>query len=203
MNITAEAIIENDLDNDLLQIDRILEPSDKPLLEEALKCYEFGALRSAYIMTWLCTAESLHTKIKHLALRDKDAGDRLSKIQEKEKNNAVTDVAILDASKALKLINEDEYKELRQIYDMRNSYAHPKHVAPLKPNVQSAMATSLSIVLSRPVLWTEGFILNQLDLVFNDAHYLADISQISKFAESMYAKIRPDKFPFVIQRAFL
>ncbi len=37
---------------------------DKVLFEEVLTCFESGALRAAYILTWICIAESIKAKFR-------------------------------------------------------------------------------------------------------------------------------------------
>ena len=153
---------------------KIFNSSDTILFDEAVKCVSKKAYRASFIMVWICAAESLRTKIAELSLKDSDAGRALGEIQKCEQQNTSPDKVILDKAESLGLLGKDEHKKLEHIRDMRNSYAHPTGVAPSLDELSAAFHQVCLYVLNRPAQLKHGYVLNLINSMFSNLHFLDD-----------------------------
>jgi len=117
----------------------IPEAKDYPLYDEVVKCLSGGANRAAYILTWICIAESLRNKFVAMSTRDAEIGKILAKIEKAEQDERPTDRILLDNADKVGIISSVEQIKLDHIRVMRNIYAHPTGSA---PNLDEVLARS-------------------------------------------------------------
>lgn len=176
----------------------IFAESDLILFDESFKCFSQKAIRSAYIMVWICIAESLRSKIAELSFKDKEASKVLRRIQDLEQQSTPQDKLILDKSHNLGLINNDEYKKLEHIRDMRNSYAHPTGAAPSIQEIDLAFHQAVEFVLSRPPQLKHGYVKGLIESIFFNRHFLEDNDvKINEYASTISPRLHPDVLPFL------
>jgi len=187
---------------DLFNIRRkIFNSSDTILFDEAVKCVSKKAYRASFIMVWICAAESLRTKIAELSLKDSDAGRALGEIQKCEQQNTSPDKVILDKAESLGLLGKDEHKKLEHIRDMRNSYAHPTGVAPSLDELSAAFHQVCLYVLNRPAQLKHGYVLNLINSMFSNLHFLDDDEvKINEFATGIAHRLHPDVLPYLVKK---
>ena len=187
---------------DLFNIRRkIFNSSDTILFDEAVKCVSKKAYRASFIMVWICAAESLRTKIAELSLKDSDAGRALGEIQKCEQQNTSPDKVILDKAESLGLLGKDEHKKLEHIRDMRNSYAHPTGVAPSLDELSAAFHQVCLYVLNRPAQLKHGYLLNLINSMFSNLHFLDDDEvKINEFATGIAHRLHPDVLPYLVKK---
>lgn len=171
----------------------ISEAKDYPLYDEVVKCLSGGANRAAYILTWICIAESLRNKFVAMSTRDAEIGKILAKIKEAEQNERSTDRILLDNAAKVGIISSEEQIKLGHIRVMRNIYAHPTGSAPNVDEVLAALTVGVDIVLGRPPLLRHGYIDNLLQSLFQDYHFLDDVpKQIQGFAKGVANRVHPE-----------
>lgn len=174
-------------------IEKIADEQDQILFTEAFQAYNSKLYRSAYIIFWLTCAESLKHKFQVCARRgDSSARDLYQKITNQEGRHAAVDKAILSYAQKYGLITDAECQQLEYIYTMRCIYAHPYKTSPTKKEVEYAINTIMSIVLTRPPLFTQGYVEELVSKLTNDECYLSDVENIVRStAQQWLAKIEP------------
>lgn len=183
-----------------IYLDNVNDPQDIILFKDAIKSANSGMYRSAYILAWLCCAESLKHKFQ-IASRhgDKKSQDIYQKITSKEGQHTAVDTYILERAKAHGFINDLEFDKLLIIYKMRCVYAHPYKEAPSKENVLSALSDITNIVLSKPAILSETFIDALIDNLINDINYLNDYCEtVKKETQNWLNKINPQCYKYFI-----
>ena len=104
----------------------------RPLVAEAIKCYESGAYRAALVSLWIAVVADLTSKIRGLA----ETGDGEAKRLVQELDKALTNQTIhkvqeyertilSTAEETLQLLLPRERKELERLNEDRNLCAHP------------------------------------------------------------------------------
>ena len=180
---------------------RISEDIDRPLFGEAVECYLAGALRAAYIMAWISSAESLRNKFAAMAERDRQAGEVLAEVERLEKQGGATDSYLLNQADKLGLVSAEERKKLDHVRDMRNLYAHPRGAGPSAPEVLAAFGTVVEAVLAKPPLLRHGYANGMLTDLFGDRHYLADDEDVVRnFAVGVAGRLHPDAGPYLTRK---
>lgn len=175
-------------------IEKIVDPQDQILFQEAFQSFCSQAYRSAYIMFWLTCAESLKHKFQMCSKSgDKRARVIYQKITNAEGRHKAVDKSILTYSQQYGLITDLEYKKLEYIYNMRCIYAHPYKESPTKEDVISAIDTIMRTVLARPALLTETFVEELISKLTNNECYLSDVEDVvRKTAKKWLEKIHPN-----------
>src|SRR5687768_7084469 len=110
-------------------LSKVYSEQDKVLLSEAIACLKAGALRSAYIMTWLTIAESLKNKLKEMSYRDGSILKIISEVERREGEGRAVDKYVLEQAALVGLVDASYAVRLGQIYTMRGIYAHPYEIA--------------------------------------------------------------------------
>ncbi len=82
MNENYKKAIEERLDEFEKEIS---EANDIPLFQEVRKCLLNGCYRAAYVMTWVCAAESIRNKLFKLRDNDPDIESAVISIENKDK----------------------------------------------------------------------------------------------------------------------
>jgi hypothetical protein len=180
---------------------KIFEAHDRPLFEEAMTCFEAGALRSSYIMTWISVAESLRNRLSVMAQRgDGQAGKILKELERFEKQNQATDFYLLDQTKDLGLVTDEQHDKLSHLRTMRNRYAHPTGRGPAKQETLAALEIVVDAVLSQPTLLRHGYADYQLVVLFDEPHWLPDDEQtVRENAASVARRLHPIAAPRLLE----
>ena len=176
--------------------DKIVEERDKVLFDEAVACLEGGALRAAYITTWISIAESLKLKFLDMSSRDHEIKKKvISKIEDLEQKQRPTDSLLIRSAKDFGLISAEQTLKLEHIKSMRGVYAHPLSAAPTENEVRLAIELSVDIVLSQPALLKHAFVSSLTTSIFENHHYLDDSAEtIRNMATSTLNHIHPSAF---------
>jgi len=112
--------------------ERVRSAAAKSFIEEAVRCYKVGAYRSCIVATWIALIHDFVDKFRELAL----AGDAsaVQLVSEFDQIQARRDTAgalkfereVLDLAKSsYELISEQEYVDLRRLFEDRNRFSHP------------------------------------------------------------------------------
>lgn len=147
---------------------------DRVLLAEAILALQGGALRAAYVMTWLACAESIKRRLNECAVWDKEAESILSQISGLENNQRAIDGKLLGFAKTLSMIDDIEAGQLEAVYKNRNIYGHPYSTAPTEAEVVSAIELVASAVLTKPLRYKHKFIKELQADLFSKKSFLDD-----------------------------
>ena len=168
----------------------ILADEDRPLFREAEVAGKAGALRAAYLMTWLACAESLKRRFRAAAKRDNAAGRIAGNIARREESHQSVDRFVLDQAKEYGFLSDAVHTELGHVYDMRCLYAHPYEQEPSIEQVTQAAAAVVSQVLSRPVRLRHNYGERLLASLTSDRNYLDDYPPaVEAFARDTTARL--------------
>lgn len=179
---------------------RVSESEDILLFDEAVKCLSAGAYRAAYIVTWICVAESIRNRFVSMSRRDAEIGKIVGQIENAEKNDRPTDRLLLDKAFELGIITFDEKEKLDHMRVMRNIYAHPTGAGPTNVEVLAALTIAVDAILSKPPLMHHGYVQNILKSLFEDIHYLDDVPiLIREFATGVARRVHPDVMPYLLE----
>lgn len=180
---------------------RISEAADRPLFEEAVICFEAGALRASYIMAWISVAESLRTRFSAMAQRgDGHAGKVTKELERLEKQNQATDLHLLDQAKVLGLVTYEQHDKLSHLRGMRNRYAHPTGRGPTEQETLAALEIAVDAVLSQPTLLRHGYADYQLAALFGEPHWLPDDEQaVRENAADVSRRLHPIAAPRLLE----
>lgn len=177
----------------------IYNEEDKVLFNEVIICYNNGAYRSAYIINWICIAESLKSKLKYLSLRNPELMKFLKKI-ESEENKSSVDQDLITKSAKEGIIDKIEEMKLLNIQKLRNKYAHPSNVNPHADEVISAIRIGVEAVLSKAPLLGESFIRTLVNSMKGDYHFLDDNrDKIILFTHELMSKIQKEVILYTIK----
>lgn len=177
---------------------KIVEERDKVLFDEAVTCLKGGALRAAYITTWISTAESLKLKFYDMSSRDHEIKRKvISKIEDLEQKQRPTDSLLIRSAKDFGLISAEQSLKLEHMKSMRGVYAHPLSAAPTESEVRLAIELSVDIVLSQPALLKHAFVSSLITSIFENHHYLDDSTEtIQNSATITLNHIHPSTFSY-------
>lgn len=181
---------------------QISEKEDKLLYDEAVICFKNCANRAAYIITWICVAESLRNKFISMARRDADIGKIVGQIEEAEKNERPTDKLLIDKSFELGIITNEEKIKLDHMRNMRNIYAHPTGTGPSADEVIAALNIAVESTLSKPPLMRKGYVQNVLKSIFEDFHFLDDMPlRVREYSIGVARRIHPSVLPYLLDKS--
>lgn len=169
---------------------KILYKEDKPIFEEAVKSYDAGAKRAAYILIWISCAESLKRRFKEAQKRDSNAGVIVGEINNKEQNHQSIDKYVLDKAKDYGFLTDTAHNILNHVYEMRCVYGHPYEQAPSDQQIDHAASSVIDHVLSQPVKLKHGFANQLINNLLSDHSYLDDQASVVKdFTEEIIPRI--------------
>src|SRR5438105_4220585 len=137
---------------------KVVSEQDTVLLKEAFACLQAGALRAAYITTWLAIAESLKQKFKVMSDRDSEIHKIVQGIEEREEKEQAVDSYLLRKAKEIGILAPEDVARVGHIFTMRSIFAHPYHVAPSEEEVRAAMVIAVDSVLAYPPFLRHGYI---------------------------------------------
>ncbi|MFB2350263.1 hypothetical protein [Priestia megaterium] len=180
---------------------KIVEERDTILFDEAIICLNGGALRAAYITTWIATAESLKFKFYDMSSRDHEIKKKvIGKLEEFEQKQKPTDSLLIRSAEDFGLITSEQRLKLEHMKSMRGVYAHPLSTAPSENEVRLAIELSVNIVLSQPALLKHAllkhaFVSSLVTSIFENHHYLDDSTEtVQNAATSTLNHIHPAVF---------
>ncbi len=178
----------------------IYSEEDKVLFNEAVTCFNSGAYRAAFIITWLTIAESLKLKLKEMATRDHELQDFVNRMESGQLNSSI-DQDLVTKSKSIGLLDEVESLKISNIQQLRNKYAHPNNVSPHSDEVIAAIRIAVDTVLSKKPLLRHGYVKKIIKSMKENYHYLEDdIDTIKAFTRAIVPRIHQDVFPFVLRQ---
>lgn len=179
----------------------IRSTEDLILFSEAVGAYRAGAPRAAWIMLWLCCAESLKRKFKELAPRDNMAGRVAGEIVRKEELRQSVDAYILDEAKKYGFISNSEHARLRYIYEQRCIFGHPYEEQPRDEALLAAAADVVGVVLSRPTKLRHGFIKEQIRLLTQNSAYIDDLQDsVATYASGVVLRVDESLHQFFLEQ---
>ena len=168
----------------------ILSVEDLPLFDEAVLAAKVGALRAAYVMTWLSCAESLKRRFREARIRDHAAGKIVSEIDAMEQQHKAIDKPILDKALKYGFLSDSAHSILTQVYEMRCIYGHPYQEAPSREKLVDAAASVVQLVLSKPVKLRHGFGKQLLEGLLTDRNYLDDYEPtVAEFTKNILLRL--------------
>jgi len=175
--------------------DKILSQEDKPLFDEAIASAEGGALRGAYILVWICCAESLKRKLREAATRDNRAQQIITEIETREASRQSADSLILKRANEYELIDDVALQKLTYIYDMRCVYGHPYESAPTKEELLNAVSVAVSAILEKPTLYRKKYVETLIERLTRNVDFL-ERSKISiqTYAREISVRIDPESY---------
>lgn len=181
--------------------EKISEAVDRPLFEEAVTCFEAGALRASYIMAWISVAESLRNRFEAMAQRgDGQAGKVLKDLERLEKQNQAMDLHLLGQAGVLGLVTDEQHDKLSHLRTMRNRYAHPTGRGPTEQETLAALEIAVDAVLSQPTLLRHGYADYQLAALFDEPHWLPDDEQaVWENATDVARRLHPIAAPRLLE----
>lgn len=110
----------------------VVDHRTRPLVAEAIKAYDAGALRSATVSLWIAVVADLTLKLRHLAESgDGTAKEALSKLDKALEKGEVKQVQEYErnllklAGSQLELLSKREATEMQRLNGDRNRCAHP------------------------------------------------------------------------------
>jgi hypothetical protein len=179
----------------------IKEETDLIFFDEVISCIDAEAYRAAYIMIWVSIAESIRGKMNKMSFRDSEVKRNLAELERMEEENRSIDFKLIEAAKILGYIDNEEFVQLDTIRKMRNSYAHPTGRNPSRREVTCALNTAVKLVLSKPPLLRNGYVVKTLEIIFTDPHYFDETSLIvEKHADNFVNRIHPEVLKFSIKK---
>lgn len=177
------------------------EQDRKLLEEEAIKCLDAGALRSAYIMTWVTIAESLKATLREMSLRDNGIQRIVGKIEELETQEKAIDGFLLEKSIELGIIRPDQQYKIRHLYTMRSLYTHPYETGPSEDEVRAAIRIAIEGVLSRKPFFRHGYVTDRLAILFQNPHFLDDNpSKIEAYGRDLADRVDPTLWKYFLEK---
>jgi len=138
-------------DLDEIRLD-VTERQVVPLVDEAIRAYSAGALRSSIVSLWIAVSADLIFKIRHLAdTGDGEAGEAVRKLDKAIEDRAVRRLqefenSVLELCAKLEIFTHREVVEMTRLYEDRNLCAHPGFVEHQELYTPTAEAVRAHIV---------------------------------------------------------
>jgi len=188
-----------DLDELVLKIPNQIE---RAYFEEAARCYHIGAYRAAVILSWIVTARNLEKKLEQLATEDGEARRYWTKIDTKKRNEQAYEEDLIDAFRALGILDEQETKELKHIRDTRNWCAHPTNYELKAEKVRHCLRSAVELALSRPPVRGFVYIRSLAEERVKDQFFLPsrEDTAIDSYVHEMLSKLREDLHARLVER---
>ncbi len=182
---------------------KIFDPEDKPLLEEAVKAANAGALRSSYIMTWLCCAESIKRRFRIAAPRDGAANRIVGEFEQKELEERSIDKFLIEKAREYGFVTGADYLRLKQIYEKRCLFGHPYETDPLASEVLDAMNIATACLLSNPVRMRHGYLDSQASQIVDNKSFIDDFQPaVYHYAHEIIARSAPELLSWWIEKVW-
>ena len=180
-------------------LDRVLDDTDRPLFEEAVKVASVGAYRSAYVMIWLSCAESFKRRFREASIRDHNATQITGEIERKELNKQAIDKYILEKAREYGFVSEVGFHQLSHVYESRCIYGHPYEEAPSEEQLLHAAAAVVGIVLSQPVKLKQGYGKLIITSLMGDDNFLDDLEEaVGQYADDILLRIDESLYPWFL-----
>lgn len=174
-------------------LEKLVSDEDKILFDEAVRCTGVSAFRAAYVLIWICCAESLKRKFRELSSRDDNARKVIRRIQDLEDRHSAIDKYVIDEAKKYGFITDSEATKLEHIYTMRCLYGHPYEEQPKPEELISAACTVTDAVLSKPTKLRKAYLSDQVTYLTAEKAFLDDLEQsVSNYAQEVHPKLSED-----------
>jgi hypothetical protein len=132
---------------------RVPDADVKDYLEEAIKCFQVGALRAGVVFVWSAVIRTIQYKV--LGCGEVKANDALKTHYQRAKHVSnvdhfayIDDSITLLAAKDLGLYDKNEAGILKEALDLRNKCGHPGKYRPGIKKVSSLLEDVVSVVLA-------------------------------------------------------
>ncbi|QXM06623.1 hypothetical protein [Crassaminicella indica] len=180
---------------------KVLDEDDRRMLNEIILCTRSKAYRAAYIMTWICIAESIKGKIKNMSKYDGQALKVLNDIEDKEKYHKSTDEMIMQQAKKLNILNEVAIKRIQHIREMRHVYAHPRNAEPKQFELVSALNIAVEEVLSKSFKLRHEYVKELIDKMSSEQSLLHDNkASVYEFAKKRKKLIQKSAYRLLFEQ---
>lgn len=178
---------------------KVLDPTDKKILDEALRCADNECYRASYIMIWISIVESLKRKINILnAIGSTHAKTAVKKINEAEKDKRSIDKDLISYAFDCGLIGVDQRVTMDYLWARRSLFAHPYEKHPLESDLVEAVNHALDISLGREIHYSRQAIDEKIEVLSSQPHivgtktseiviYVNDFIELIKEADYKYA----------------
>jgi hypothetical protein len=121
------------------EFDKITDPAIRDYMDETIKCFEHKLYRSSIVMSW-CVAYGTFRKWvfdKHLPELNK-AWKKPIKITSLDDFQEIPEALVVDtAYYEAKILPKETWKKLKELLNVRNTYAHPSNVM-ITPSIAEA-----------------------------------------------------------------
>ncbi|GIP08156.1 hypothetical protein J1TS5_03260 [Paenibacillus macerans] len=194
------------MDYELLHVGlkhKINNTKDYILFDEIFGCLKGHAYRAAYIINWICIAESLKNKFEEMAKRDGEiAKNVVGVIEDKERNKHPTDRFLLDKAEEYLIIDKEEYLKLENICNLRGVYAHPIGNSPTPDEVVTAVKIGVNAVLSKTPLFKRGYAQKVVKSLFEDLHYIDnEITNLVDFTNKTFLHLHNEAYLYTFEES--
>jgi hypothetical protein len=142
------------------------------------------------------TARNLEKKLEQLATEDGDAKNYWRQIDNKKRNEQAYEEDLIDAFKALGVLDEQETKDLKHLRDTRNWCAHPTSYEPKAEKVRHCLRSAVELALSRPLVRGFVYIRSLAEERVKDQFFLPshETSTIDSHVHEMLGRLREDLY---------
>jgi hypothetical protein len=176
--------------------DRIVDPTDHVLYDEARRCLDAGADRAAYIVSWIAAAEGLLGKLRTMAGLHQDLGIFVGQFEKAQRQGTAKDVELISQAHAVGFIDKPERIALDAMRDLRNQYGHPTAASPSHPDAEHALLTAVTVVLAKHPLMMHGAAKQLAGRAATDRHLVPhDEAAIDAFITSRASVVHHDARP--------
>tara|TARA_B100000749_G_C18426325_1_gene465864 strand:- start:262 stop:990 length:729 start_codon:yes stop_codon:yes gene_type:complete len=108
----------------------VSDPQSRDFLEECIKCFEYGLLRAAIVMSWLAAVDQLQNyvvinKLKEFNAEAKAVNAKWKPATTRDDLGRMKESDFLDRLAAISVIGKNTKKELLNCLDRRNASGHP------------------------------------------------------------------------------
>jgi hypothetical protein len=169
--------------------DQILNPDDRAMFNEAVRCYQIGSHRAAIILAWCATADCLYRRIDELASEVDEEAKNARKVLKQQKGKVSYEETLITQAKKCELFDDYEEKSLRFARDTRSKCAHPTGVVPSAETVRHIFHTCSQTVLCRNGYRGMSFIKHFINTKLDDRHLFSDKNNVSDTCKYYFDKV--------------
>ncbi|MGW8440265.1 hypothetical protein ACWGXJ_04555 [Paenibacillus sp. S33] len=183
---------------------KINSTQDFILFDEVLGCLKGHSFRAAYIINWICIAESIKNKFKDMAKRDGEINKNVvGVVEHKEENKQQTDRFLLDKAEEYGIIDQEEFMKLEHMCNMRGMYAHPIGNSPTQDEVITAIKIGVDAVLSKTPLFKHGYAQKIVISLYEDLHYIDnELNTILDFSYKTFTHLHSTIYFYLVDQSF-
>jgi hypothetical protein len=179
---------------------RIIATTDKVLFDEAVKCYDAGAYRAAYVFAWIAAAEGILAKLRTMGAVHAEIGNFVASFEARQKTGDAKDAELLDKASSIGFVDPTETRALSAIRELRNQYGHPTAAAPTGAGATFAIETIVDAVLAKHPLLLHGAAKELANRLGTDHHFLPhDRGAVVTWTLARVALIHPAARPLFIK----